>query len=75
MTNENTADLRTFAQQLHGWGANVTAIKSGTKRPAHYWDQWRTEGQTSDELETLPWAEGRRLHVTINAAGDDRRKA
>ena len=48
-------NLLTFAQRLHGWGANVTAILPGSKRPAHKWQHWQAARQTVGEVAGLPW--------------------
>ena len=59
----NKRDLFDFARQLHTWGANVTAIEAGTKRPAHKWKHWQTARQTSSELSGLPW--GRAIAIGV----------
>ena len=63
--------LQVFARQLHGWGASVTAIKLGTKRPAHKWQQWQAERQTRAELDALPWHAAAAVGV-VNGSGDFR---
>ena len=60
-----------FARQLHQWGANVTAIKRGTKQPGHKWRPWQTERQTLDKLEALPWAGAAAVGV-VNGSGNFR---
>jgi len=62
------AELKTFARQLHGWGAAVTAIRRGTKRPAHKWERWQTERQTAAELDALPWHDAAAVGV-VNGSG------
>lgn len=65
------AGLFPFARQLHEWGANITAIMRGGKRPGHKWQQWQTERQTVEELEQLPWSTAAALGV-VNGSGDFR---
>lgn len=65
------ADLLTFARQLHDWGAAVTAIKPGTKRPGHKWERWQTQPQTRSELDGLPWRGATAVGV-VNGSGDFR---
>lgn len=60
-----------FAQKLHKWGANVTAIKTGTKRPLHKWQHWQHQRQTDDELGRLPWQTAAALGI-VNGSGDFR---
>lgn len=64
-------DLHDFAGQLHTWGAAVTAIKAGTKRPGHKWQQWQAERQTRAELDALPWPDAAAVGV-VNGSGDFR---
>lgn len=61
-------DLAGFARQLHTWGANVTAIKPGTKRPLHKWQQWQEARQTEQELNTLPFRQAAAVGV-VNGSG------
>ena len=71
MTTKTTTNLQDFARQLHTWGASVTAIKLGTKRPAHKWQQWQAERQTRAELDALPWHTAAAVGV-VNGSGDFR---
>lgn len=71
MTTATTTDLLDFARRIHTWGASVTAIKRGTKRPAHKWQQWQAERQTRAELDALPWQSAAALGV-VNGSGDFR---
>ena len=71
MTTKTTTDLQDFARQLHTWGASVTAIKHGTKRPAHKWQQWQAERQTRAELDGLPWRGAAAVGI-VNGSGDFR---
>ena len=66
-----TTDLQDFARQLHTWGASVTAIKRGTKRPAHKWERWQAERQTRAELDGLPW-QGAAAVGIVNGSGEYR---
>jgi hypothetical protein len=61
-------DLLDFARLLHKWGANVTAIKAGTKRPSHKWQHWQDDRQTLEELERLPWDQASAVGV-VNGSG------
>lgn len=60
--------LLTCARQLHSWGANVTAIRAGSKAPAHPWQQWQAARQTPADLEHLPWDRAAGVGV-INGGG------
>lgn len=65
----NKRDLFDFARQLHTWGANVTAIQFGSKRPAHKWRHWQQARQTSSELTGLPWGRAAAVGVVDDYAG------
>jgi hypothetical protein len=39
----------------HRLGANVTAIETGTKGPAHTWTRWHTHRQERVDVLALPW--------------------
>lgn len=71
MTTTTTTDLRDFARQLHTWGAAVTAIRAGTKRPGHKWERWQTQPQTRPEVDGLPWGGAAAVGV-VNGSGDFR---
>ena len=71
MTAKTTTDLQGFARQLHTWGASVTAIKHGTKRPAHKWERWQSYRQTRPELDGLPWRGAAAVGI-VNGSGDFR---
>ena len=45
------------ALQYHDWGANVTAIKRGSKRPTHKWTEFKTIRQTKQMVIDLPWSD------------------
>ncbi|MCA9925545.1 MAG: AAA family ATPase [Anaerolineales bacterium] len=60
-----------FARQLHQWGANVTAIKPGTKRPLHKWQHWQHQRQTEEEFYKLPWEMAAALGL-VNGSGNFR---
>jgi len=47
--------LLDFAHQLHGWGANVSAIRKGSKGPLHKWEHLQRERQTIEELNSYKW--------------------
>ncbi|MGH2536688.1 MAG: bifunctional DNA primase/polymerase, partial [Candidatus Promineifilaceae bacterium] len=64
----NPAALPVFAGQLHAWGANVTAILPGSKRPGHKWQAWQSRPQTAAEVAGLPWAEAAALGI-LNGPG------
>ena len=66
-----TAELKAFARQLHRWGANVTAIKPGTKRPFHKWKHWQSTRQTGAEFEALPWGNAVAVGI-VNGSGNFR---
>jgi len=66
-----TTGLLDFARQLHTWGAAVTAIRAGTKRPGHKWERWQTGTQTRAELDALPWHSAAAVGV-VNGRGDFR---
>ena len=66
-----TAELEAFARQVHGWGANVTAIKAGTKRPLHKWKHWQSARQTDAEMKALPWVKAAAMGF-VNGSGNFR---
>lgn len=39
----------------HRLGANVTAIETGAKGPAHQWERWQTHRQERVDVQALPW--------------------
>ena len=60
MLNDSTTvnisqSLVGFARQLHGWGANVSAIRKGSKGPSHKWEHLQRERQTIEELNSYKW--------------------
>lgn len=61
-------DLLPFARKLNGWGAAVTAIRAGTKRPAHKWERWQAQPQTEAEMKGLPWQSAAALGI-VNGSG------
>lgn len=68
MTTATVSDLKEFGRQLHTWGAAVTAIKPGTKRPVHKWERWQTQPQTRPELDGLPWQSAAAVGI-VNGGG------
>lgn len=68
---KSTTNLHDFAQQLHSWGASVTAIKQGTKHPDHKWKQWQSEAQGLAELDSLPWHHAAAIGI-VNGSGNFR---
>ncbi len=68
-TLANAQTLRTLAERLHGWGANVTAIRAGSKKPAHKWKHWQTTRQTAGELAGLPWHKAAAVAVIDGVGG------
>jgi DNA-binding MarR family transcriptional regulator len=49
------SNFRDYALWLHSLGANVTAIETGTKGPAHKWEQWHDKRQEQRDVTNLPW--------------------
>jgi hypothetical protein len=48
-------ELRTAAETLHAFGANVLPIMNG-KKPAIEWDRLQTEKQSSEEIASYNWS-------------------
>lgn len=62
---------RAAARQFHAWGANVTAIRTGGKGPAHAWKSspdWTRQRQTPADVADLPWRNAAGVGV-INGVG------
>ncbi|MDQ6699227.1 MAG: bifunctional DNA primase/polymerase, partial [Acidobacteriota bacterium] len=57
-----------LAAQLNRDGANVVAIRTGDKAPAHAWKQWQRERQSEQDVLALPWALADRAGI-INGIG------
>lgn len=66
-----TAKIKDFGLLLHKWGANVTAIGQGTKRPLHKWQHWQSTAQTKAEVEQLPWHKAVAAGI-VNGSGNFR---
>ena len=64
----NRHELRQFATDLFKFGANVTAIRSGSKIPLHSWQQWQLQRQTKEEFRALPWDKAAAVGL-INGSG------
>lgn len=62
------SELLPFARRINGWGAAVTAIRRGTKRPDHKWQRWQTEPQDAAQIERLPWRSAAALGI-VNGSG------
>lgn len=65
MTNRYQA----FAEQLHVWGANVTAKRRADKGILHTWKHLCATRQTIEELRGYPWATAGGVGVIMGVGG------
>jgi hypothetical protein len=68
MTVASLPPLYNRAAQAHAMGANVLAIRRGTKKPAHPWARWQRERQAAHDLAQFPWDAADRFGI-INGVG------
>jgi len=54
---------------FHALGANVLAIRTGEKKPAHPWKEFQTGRQTPQAVTALPWAVSDRVGIVNGPAG------
>jgi hypothetical protein len=60
--------LENAALQFHGWGANINAIREGSKGPINTWKPLCSRRQSAGEVKRLPWGEAAGVGV-INGPG------
>lgn len=65
------AALRDLGHKFYTWGANVTAIRAGTKHPAHEWQHLQHQRQTIEQFNALPWQQAAAVGV-VNGSGSFR---
>ena len=63
-----TLSLKDAARQFHGWGANINAIREGSKGPINTWKPLCSRRQSAGEVKRLPWGEAAGVGV-INGPG------